>query len=238
LIVLAVLGVALAALFVGYPALDLMTARALVGENGAFVMSGHPVARVANEGIEILLQVTGAVLVLVLALVWWRRRPFLGFTRRSIVFVFLSFVIGPGVITNVIFKDHWGRARPSQIVEFGGERSFSPAFAISDQCRKNCSFFSGDASAAFGYLSFALLAKRRRAAAVGAALVFGGVIGAIRMMQGAHFLSDVAFAGIFTSMIVVALDWALLSPAGITLPASIAGRMPWLQRWLGPSPGW
>ena len=41
-------------------------------------------------------------------------------------FALLGFVIwsifGCGLIANLYFKDTWGRARPSYIVEFGGEK--------------------------------------------------------------------------------------------------------------------
>lgn len=238
LLAILLVGAASAALFLSYPSLDLIIARALEREPGPFMLSGHPVAQGFNDGIEILLKVTCGLLIVALAIIWWRRRRLLALERRMIVFVLLGFVIGPGLVTNAIFKDNWGRARPSQIAEFGGERSFTPAFVITDQCHKNCSFVSGDASVAFGYLSLALLLKRRRALAIGGALVFGAGIGAIRMMQGAHFASDVVFAGVFTWLVVIALYWLLLGPSGLRLPAGLGRRLPWLQRALGPSPGW
>jgi lipid A 4'-phosphatase len=223
------LGAAFAALFLAYPELDLMVARVCFGTDGRWFLQDHPAAGAINEGIEILLWVTAALLVVLFIVIWLRRRPLLGLDRRAIVYVFLCFLIGPGLVTNTLFKDHWGRARPSQLVEFGGERAFSPALVISDQCPKNCSFVSGDASAAFGYLSFALLARRRRPHAIGAALGFGAGVGAVRMMQGAHFLSDVAYAGVFTALVVLALYWLLFGPAGRRLEAVLARHLPRLR---------
>jgi membrane-associated phospholipid phosphatase len=41
-----------------------------------------------------------------------------------------------------------------------------------------------------------------RALAYGAALAFGAGMAAIRVMAGAHFVSDVIFAGVFTFLII------------------------------------
>ena len=55
---------------------------------------------------------------------------------RRFFFVFLGFLIGPligcGLIANLYFKDTWGRARPVQIIEFNGDKKYSPPFKISD----------------------------------------------------------------------------------------------------------
>jgi membrane-associated phospholipid phosphatase len=116
-------------------------------------------------------------------------------------------VIGPGILTNTVLKDNWGRARPHQISEFGGTRSFTPAPLPADQCVKNCSFVSGHAALGFSLVAFALLlpAGRRRDQVIGAALALGAVIGLGRIVAGHHFLSDVVDAG----LLVVATSWLL-----------------------------
>jgi hypothetical protein len=40
--------------------------------------------------------------------------------RWQAVFVLLSVLLGPGLIINGIFKDHWDRPRPRDVVQFGG----------------------------------------------------------------------------------------------------------------------
>lgn len=40
--------------------------------------------------------------------------------RRNCIFLIFSVVIGPGLLVNAIFKDHWDRPRPRDVVEFGG----------------------------------------------------------------------------------------------------------------------
>src|SRR5579885_660865 len=46
---------------------------------------------------------------------------------RAGMVLLLALAIGPGLIVNTLFKDHWGRARPSQITVFAGEKRFTPA---------------------------------------------------------------------------------------------------------------
>ncbi|TPW01688.1 MAG: superfamily protein, partial [bacterium] len=108
----------------------------------------------------------------------------------------------PGLIVNLILKDHWGRPRPSTIAEFFGPNHYVPPFLISDQCLDNCSFPSGHAALGFWLVAFALLTPPvRRRRALWAALVFGAMVGLVRIAQGGHFLSDVLVSG----MIVVGL---------------------------------
>ena len=55
-------------------------------------------------------------------------------------FIALGLVLGPiigcGLIANFYFKDNWGRARPYQIEEFGGNLIYTPPLIKSDQCKK------------------------------------------------------------------------------------------------------
>lgn len=136
------------------------------------------------------------------------------FGNREILFLLLALAIGPGLVTNVIFKDNWGRARPSQIVEFGGTKQFTPPLVMADQCEKNCSFVSGHASVGFFLAAFALLLRTRwkRYALYGFAIVFGLSIGFARMAMGGHFFSDVIFAGIFTLLVIHLLYLVLFGP--------------------------
>jgi lipid A 4'-phosphatase len=204
------IGVAAAVLFIAVPQIDLIVARALYTGDGAFLWSHESIGLVWAKGTRLLARVTivGLAIGLVAALV--RRRPILGLDWRRFLFLLLCFGVGTGVVANGIFKDNWGRARPSQIVEFGGEKQFTPAFIIADQCPRNCSFVSGDAAFAFGTIGFALVAGRRPRYVV-AALAFGALIGSGRMLAGGHFLSDVVFAGIFAVLTALILERIMLA---------------------------
>jgi lipid A 4'-phosphatase len=115
--------------------------------------------------------------------------------------------IGPGLIVNGILKEHWGRARPRDVTQFGGTRSFTPALVIADQCERNCSFSAGHPSAGFALaaLGYAYLSRRRRRGAILAATGFGLLIGFARVAAGAHFLSDVLFSGLIVIGLAVVL---------------------------------
>tara|TARA_B100001029_G_C14932803_1_gene378655 strand:+ start:168 stop:860 length:693 start_codon:yes stop_codon:yes gene_type:complete len=115
-------------------------------------------------------------------------------------------IIGSGLIANLIFKDNWGRARPIQIEEFGGNKIFTPAFMKTDQCAKNCSWISGETSAAFSFLTGVLILKNPMFFLMN--IVMGVLVFFCRMSMGGHFFSDNVFAVIF--MIYLAIIYRYL----------------------------
>ena len=115
-------------------------------------------------------------------------------------------IIGSGLIANLIFKDNWGRARPIQIEEFGGNKIFTPAFMKTDQCAKNCSWISGETSAAFSFLTGVLILKNPMFFLMN--IVMGVLVFFCRMSMGGHFFSDNVFAAIF--MIYLAIIYRYL----------------------------
>lgn len=111
-------------------------------------------------------------------------------------FLLITAIIGPGLTVNSILKENFGRARPVQIVEFGGEKEFSRALTISDQCNTNCSFASGHAAMGFYFTAIAYVAGYLYFVRIYlAALVFGSFIGLSRIIMGGHFASDVIASG-------------------------------------------
>jgi len=115
------------------------------------------------------------------------------FKRKIFLFLFLSLLIGPGLLVNTVFKNNSiGRARPSQVVEFGGENQFTPAWVYSGACATNCSFVSGHASMGFYFIALGWLMRSRRWFWIG--LGIGSLVGVTRIVQGGHFLSDTVFA--------------------------------------------
>lgn len=121
--------------------------------------------------------------------------------RPLILFYFVVvMIIGPGLIVNTLLKDHWGRARPSQVTQFNGTKIFTPAFIPSNQCDHNCSFVCGHAGGTFSLIALALLAKRRRTLAMASAITLGSLVGVTRIIQGGHFLSDVIFSFVIVYM--------------------------------------
>ena len=133
------------------------------------------------------------------------RRPML-IAGRAALFLILTLALGPGVLTNGILKQHSARMRPFDVTALGGKERFTPWWDFRGPCPENCSFVAGEASGAFWTLAPAALAPPQwRPLAYGAAIVFGASVGVLRMAGGAHFFSDVVFAGVFMFLLI----WAL-----------------------------
>jgi lipid A 4'-phosphatase len=122
---------------------------------------------------------------------------------RAVVLMLLTLALAPGVMANLVFKEHWGRPRPIDVTQFGGDEHFRPWWDPRGDCPKNCSFVAGEPSGAFWTLApAAVVPPQWRAAAYGAALVFGAAVGLLRMVAGAHFFTDVVFAGVFSFLVI------------------------------------
>ncbi|BCS52177.1 phosphatase PAP2 family protein [Geobacter sp. SVR] len=117
--------------------------------------------------------------------------------RRPALFIVLLLALGPGLLVNTVFKDHWGRPRPRQVAEFGGSNPFHQPWQNGN--RTDCkSFPCGHASAAFYLMApyFVLRrANRRQARAwLSLGIVYGTLMGIERIAQGGHFVSDVLWS--------------------------------------------
>jgi membrane-associated PAP2 superfamily phosphatase len=129
---------------------------------------------------------------------------------RAALFLILTMALGPGVLTNLILKEHWGRARPIDITELGGDFRFTPWWDPRGNCPNNCSYVAGEPSGAFWTLAPAALAPPQwRALAYGAALTFGAAVGLLRIAGGGHFFTDVVFSGVFTFLVIWAIHGLL-----------------------------
>lgn len=195
--------IAVGAVFLIFPSLDLWASGLFATADG-FPLKRHGVAVFFNDLIEWMalgLFLSGLSGVIYTSLV--RGRKWLGQGPRQFWFLLVSLIMAPGIVANLIFKENWGRARPRDVTQFGGDMTFSPPLIMTDQCDSNCSFVSGDASMGFTMLAVALLAPvagRRTWLILAAA--FGAFIGGVRLVQGAHFLSDVIYAGLFVALTI------------------------------------
>jgi len=118
--------------------------------------------------------------------------------RKKYLFIVLVMVVGPGLVVNALTKWTFGRPRPRHLIEYGGKATFTPAFAISNQCRTNCSFVSGHSAIAFFVITpFLLFRGLRRRLILVLGFLFGCLVGFLRMLTHAHFLSDVVFSFVF-----------------------------------------
>lgn len=128
--------------------------------------------------------------------------------RRVFGFLLAAALIGPHLVVGVGLKDQFGRARPANVEQFGGQEVFTPAFVLSDQCQRNCSFVSAHVASAAFLMAFGWFASskiRRRFLGFGA--VFAAVLGLARMAQGGHFLSDVVLPYFFVYWSIWGTEW-------------------------------
>lgn len=192
---LAVLAVCSTLLFELWPELDLAISRWFHAGMGRFPADESDWVRVVYGAVPWMGRALflASLSALVLAgLGRWRlsRR----WVRRAAACA-LCMLMGVGIVVHGVLKDHWGRARPVEVAEFGGAQGFTPALQQARSCRTNCSFVSGHAATGFALMApgmFATARTRRRWLAVGVGA--GSVIGVLRVAQGRHFASDIVFS--------------------------------------------
>ena len=206
LIALAIAAVA-GLMFGLYPGFDLDVARYFhafedSNQNMFALRLYPPLMRARDIGLWIVaILVAPAVGALIVKLILPRRKMLM--SGRAAVFLIATMALAPGLLVNVLLKDHGGRPRPIDVKQFGGDQHFVPWWNPRGDCPSNCSFVSGDVAGAVWTIAPAALAPPHwRALAYAAALALGAGMGTIRVMAGAHFPSDVIFAGIFTFLIV------------------------------------
>src|SRR5262249_44171512 len=191
-----------------FPRLDLVIS-GLAYRSGDFLLPRSGLTLVASWLVSISswLAVAGALVLLAATLVVGR--PLLwGLDAARLLLVVLTFVLAPGLILNSLLRQSWGRARPIEIQQFGGDAQFSRAGVPASQCRRNCAFPSGDAAAAFALTAVGVATSSTPV--VAAALAAGVVVGTVRGLTGAHFASDVMFSALISLLTIVALDRLLL----------------------------
>lgn len=133
--------------------------------------------------------------------------------RKLAAYFVLCMLIGPGLLINAVFKEHWGRPRPRDVEPFGGQYAHERVWQY-DETSPGKSFPCGHCSMGFYFFSLALVfaaAGRRRSAlyVLGGALVLGGFLGVARIVQGGHFLSDVLWSAGMCLFASVGLFYAL-----------------------------
>src|SRR5215472_844531 len=191
--------------FLLYPELDLAVGGNMLGPDGRFLLALSRPAELLHYATPYWVGICIAFFVLA-AILRLLGRPIGGLGAWHALYVAAVFAIGPGLLTNTLLKDHSGRPRPVNVLQFRGADVYEAPFDFDGTCSHNCSFVAGDPSAAFAMVGPALLVPaRRRKLAVGGALTFGVLVGLLRMYQGGHFLSDVIFGALISLGTVLAL---------------------------------
>jgi lipid A 4'-phosphatase len=215
-------------IFLLAPNLDLAVSRVFYASPTGFSSAESGALEALRDGGRIVEWAFAALVVapLLIKILFPHRRLLL--PPRATLFVLATFALGPWLIVNGILKAFWGRARPRAILEFGGDATFSPAWWISDQCGRNCSFVSGEAASAFCLVALVFLVRKEwRPAVAAATLAFAAAVSFTRVAAGGHFLSDVLIAWLMTLCVMIALHRMVLKglpPAFDRAVETAAGR--------------
>jgi len=203
-----ILGLMLATsvLFVAAPQIDVRFS-ALFFDGSGFPAAGDRRLQVLRRANEAIGGVVLAAATLLLCSARMRRRAGIGIDAALLPI--LTYGVGVGILVNGIFKEYFGRARPRDILEFGGGDVFTSAWAVSGACQTNCSFTSGEAAGAIAvYSAMGLLTGLSPAARVVAAILIGISAAALslnRIAFGAHFLSDVLLSFLLVLAVMTAV---------------------------------
>ncbi len=214
-----ILILATSAVFLAFPGIDIWFSDLFYKTEGGFLVGQLPAFVAFRDLLRNATKVIviAVVVVLLIKLAWPYRKSLL--KPRDTVFILSTLVIGPGIITNLIFKDNWGRPRPYQVVDFGGQDPFVGVWKITHYCARNCSFISGEGSSAIWLLTMAvLLPPRWRSSGLWLLSVFAVLFSLNRVAIGAHFLSDVVMAW-WVTLLVMAIIYRFLyvsPPAALT----------------------
>lgn len=199
-----VIGTLAGAVFLLYPELDLLFTRLFYKPGVGF--AGHNNAAVPAVRLLFIIFYYTCIGLAIAGLVRTRdrRTSWLGLLWGQWLFLAVCLGVGPGLVGNILFKDQWGRARPKNVVEFGGAKTFTPPLIPATQCERGCSFVSGEAASVFVPFYAASVLVPQWSVALAAIGTVGGLLaGLVRISQGAHFLSDIIFAGVFMALTVL-----------------------------------
>jgi membrane-associated PAP2 superfamily phosphatase len=131
-------------------------------------------------------------------------------SARPALVILLGLALGPGLVVNVILKDHCHRPRPRQTLGLGGDFAYVAPFHLGPVGK---SFPCGHSAVGFACVALAGVAEARRRGArravVAGSLALGALLGFGRVATGAHFASDVLWSGILTCGTIVLVDGAL-----------------------------
>ena len=182
-------------IFFVFPQIDLAVS-AIFFKNGHFYLAKTPFIKFLYSYTPLLAILTGIFSFISIIYMTIQKVDLLfGFRKKIYIFMVLAILVGPGLIVNLVLKENFGRARPRDIVEFGGNKEFTRPFSISNQCETNCSFVSGHSSTGFYFCALALIfSGRKKKLVFWSGILLGTVIGLVRIIAGGHFASDVYFS--------------------------------------------
>lgn len=200
--------------FLLWPGIDILVSRLFYDPAIGFVWQGSQALTISRV---VVWRASNALFLLSLASFLYllvKGGTVAGIPAKLWSFIFMLYLLGPGLLVDFIVKPLWSRPRPHHLSIFGGEMEFATLFEPIGNCLSNCSFVSGEVSgAAVLAISLTLLlnaraksiSRRVRFVAIGAIWLLPVVAGLQRIAAGRHFLSDAIFAVLFHIMLALLL---------------------------------
>lgn len=133
--------------------------------------------------------------------------------RNPGLVIVLTMIMGGGFVAHGLLKEYWGRPRPRQIEEFGGNQTYRPFWKpYFNNPEPSKSFVSGHALTGFLFLTLVILGHRYKAPALVATgffltFLFGFSLAYTRMAQGGHFFTDVLFSALIMWWTALSMHW-------------------------------
>jgi membrane-associated PAP2 superfamily phosphatase len=179
--------------------------------------SNPPIAQFLYSFGELPAQITGIVsfILWVISYFWERIKSW----KTVLLYLVATMVLGPVLIVNGVLKDNWGRPRPKQTHEFGGQMEYRPYYSPSFEYRGADlkSLPSGHASCGYYFFVLYFLGRRfnRKYLQYGGlafAIVLGIILSITRLSQGGHFLSDTIISALLMWLVAYFCDRFIFGP--------------------------
>jgi membrane-associated PAP2 superfamily phosphatase len=137
--------------------------------------------------------------------------------RNHSLAIMLTMIIGAGLIVHVVLKEYWGRPRPRQIENYGGNQVYHPVWKPQlNPPEPSKSFTCGHCTMGFFFFALYFVGLRTgnrylKWGGLAAAIILGAMLGWARMAQGGHFFSDVIYSAYFMWIAALMMDWLVYS---------------------------
>lgn len=138
--------------------------------------------------------------------------------HNPMMLIMLATILGSGVLVHIAAKEVWGRPRPRQVENYGGNQAYMPVWRPQyNPPEPSKSFSCGHCTLGFVFFALYLAGIRVRSRflqmmGLTLALFLGFLFGFVRMAQGAHFFSDVIFSAYFMWIAALISDWLIYKP--------------------------